>query len=61
MYSNIYFYHRNKQRLQKNFAGRYLLIKDEQVIGDYNTWTDACRRGLEMFNHDNFFVKYCGC
>lgn len=60
MYSNIIFYHRHKQQFRKNYAGRYLLIKDEQVVGDYSTWSEASLRGLQIFNNDNFFVKYCG-
>lgn len=59
MFLNISFYHKNKEQLHKNYFGRYILIKDEQVIGDFNSWAEACLKGLALFNNDNFFIKYC--
>ncbi len=59
MVVNISFYHSNKEKLKRLYAGRYLLIKDEKLIGDFSAWSDACRLGLKLFNNDDFFIKYC--
>ncbi|PSR53838.1 hypothetical protein AHMF7605_10055 [Adhaeribacter arboris] len=59
MVLTINFYHFNKENLKRLYAGRYLLIKDEKLIGDFNAWVDALRHGLNLFNNDDFFIKYC--
>lgn len=59
MLSNIFFYHQNQEVIKTAYQGKYLLIKDEQVVGSFNTWQDACLKGLKLFQQDNFFVKYC--
>ncbi|QNF33014.1 hypothetical protein HUW51_09810 [Adhaeribacter swui] len=59
MFRNISYYQTNQDELKHNYANRYLLIKDEKLIGDFTTWSEACQHGLELFNNDNFFIKYC--
>ena len=59
MFRNISYYHTNREKLKHNFSDRYLLIKDEKLIGDYSSWNEACKHGLQLFNNDHFFIKYC--
>jgi hypothetical protein len=59
MFSNILYYHTNCEKLKHNYSNRYLLIKDEKVIGHFDTWSEAGQHGLRLFKNDNFFIKYC--
>lgn len=59
MFQNITFYQENKERLRKKYSGRYIIIKDEEVKGDYCTWSEASVTGLRLFETDNFFIKFC--
>lgn len=59
MLRNISFYARHKEHLKRIYAGKYLIIKNEKVIGGFNTWLEACRKGLELFREDTFLIKYC--
>jgi len=59
MLSNILFYYQNKQVLKETYGGKYLLIKDEKVLGSFGSWQDACLNGLKIFRQDDFFIKYC--
>ncbi len=59
MFLNISFYNNHKEQFSRVYKGRFLIIKDERIVGDYNTWSEACSSGLKLFNDDNFLVKYC--
>jgi hypothetical protein len=59
MLENISFYSRYKEKIRKIYKGKYLIIKDEKVFGQFNSWQDACRKGLALFGEDSFLVKYC--
>jgi hypothetical protein len=59
MLQNISFYSRHKERIKKIYKGKYLVIRDEKVFGECNSWRDACLKGLALFGQDAFLVKYC--
>ena len=59
VFQDITYYHQNKELLRSKYCGRYILIKDEKVIGNFCTWSEASTTGLQLFNSDNFFIKYC--
>ena len=59
MLENILFYDRYKEQIQKIYKGRYLVIKDEKVFGEFNSWQEACSKGLTLFGEGAFLVKYC--
>lgn len=59
MFLNILYYHTNREKLKHNYSNRYLLIKDEKLIGAFNSWSEAGKHGLQLFKNDNFFIKYC--
>ncbi|PSR55950.1 hypothetical protein AHMF7605_21820 [Adhaeribacter arboris] len=59
MLANITFYQTNRERLKQLYSGRYLLIIEQKVWGDFTTWAEACRKGLGLLHQDNFLIKYC--
>lgn len=59
MLRNITFYQSHKNQLKAIYHGRYLIIRDGNVFGDFSTWREACREGLNLFQDDSFLVKFC--
>ncbi|QNF33784.1 hypothetical protein HUW51_14030 [Adhaeribacter swui] len=59
MLKNISFYQQNKERLKKIYRGKYIVIKEQKVLGAFSTWQEACANGLKLLKNDNFLVKYC--
>ena len=53
-------YYLNRQNdLVKTFSGRYLLIRNEQIIGDYDSLIEAVYAGEERFALGTFLVQRC--
>lgn len=50
-------YEANKNELIGKSKGKYVLIKDDQVIDVFDTKSDAIRQGYERFGNVPFFVK----
>jgi len=59
MLRNIAFYLRHKEEFKHQYADQYLIIQNEKVVGAFETWLEACERGLEVFQQENFLIKYC--
>ena len=59
MLANIAFYQTNQESLKQVYGGRYLLIVEQKVLGDFCTWSEACLQGLGILQEDTFLVKYC--
>ncbi len=59
MLANITFYQTNRERLKQLYGGRYLLIIEQKIRGDFASWSEACRKGLSLLQQDTFLVKYC--
>jgi hypothetical protein len=59
MLREISFYYKYQVDLRNSFNCRYLLIKEERIVGDFGTWQEASRKGLELWGDDSFFIKYC--
>jgi hypothetical protein len=59
MLREISFYYQYQENFINKYHGRYILIKDEKMIGDFCTWQEASCKGLELCGEDSFFVKYC--
>ena len=39
------------------FVGQYVLIKEEDIVGFYSTYSDAVKFGYERFGLESFLVK----
>ncbi len=59
MLANISFYQSNQETFKQNYGGRYLLIIEQKVLGDFCSWAEACAQGFGLLQHDSFLVKYC--
>ena len=59
MLQNITFYSKYKEQIKRLYKGKYLIIQDQKVFGVFNTWQEACFKGLALFTEETFLVKYC--
>ena len=57
--SEFKYYLDNRDELVKKFLGRYLIIKDQQVVGDYATEMDAYNDGLSKYEPGAFLIQQC--
>ncbi len=53
------YYIANQARLVSKYAGRYVVIKGEQVIGDYDSELAALNEALRDHELGTFLVQYC--
>lgn len=51
------FFDRNKAGYLKKFPGRVVLIKDNKLIGIYDTTEKAYEEGLRQFGNVPMFIK----
>ncbi len=60
MLEKEYLYYKDHlDELNSKFANRYIVIKDEILIGDYETIEQAMTAGLKQFEPGTFLVKQC--
>ncbi|MBS3141587.1 hypothetical protein J4405_05605 [Candidatus Woesearchaeota archaeon] len=50
-------YEKNKQRLLKDSRGKFVLIKGEEIINVFDTYSDAVKVGIDKFGNTPFLVK----
>lgn len=50
-------YNRELEQLLQTSAGKFVLIKDSNVIETFDTYEDALKCGYAKFKLDPFFVK----
>lgn len=53
------YYLKNQDELVKKYAGRYIVIKDETVIGDYKTTTEALEEAKKKYKEGTFLIQLC--
>jgi len=53
------FYIENQNDLVKNYQGKYLIIKDQQIKGSFDSKTDAYFSGKENFEFGTFLIQKC--
>ncbi len=51
----------NEEELMKRYYGRYIVIKDEKVIGDYGSWRLAWSQAVKHFQLEpgTFIIHLC--
>lgn len=52
------YYQKHHQELMKQFAGRYVVIKDEKVIGDYATEIEAYTETQKHHTLGTFLIQF---
>ncbi|RDC58805.1 hypothetical protein [Adhaeribacter pallidiroseus] len=57
--SSILFYYQHEPELKQACVGRYLLFREEVLLGNFASCSDAYRHGYQVLQHPHFFVKYC--
>jgi hypothetical protein len=50
-------FHEQKGHLLEKYKDRYLLIKGDDVVADFESRGDALREGYKRFGHEAFLVK----
>lgn len=50
-------YYRNKDNLIVENKGKFVLIKDSQIVGVYTSSEDALTAGLQKFGNVPFLIK----
>ena len=53
------YYVKNQDELVKKYNGRFLVIKDSQVIGDYDDELEAIKKTMEKHELGTFLVQKC--
>ncbi|MFN0034588.1 MAG: hypothetical protein ACKVUS_05940 [Saprospiraceae bacterium] len=58
-FKEILWYKAHEAELLKRYAGRYLVISNEQVVGDYGTKLSAWQACLETMRPGSFIIHHC--
>ncbi len=49
----------HEEELMQRFYGRYIVIKEEEVIGDYGSWRLARQQTVKDHKPGTFIIQYC--
>ena len=50
-------FHEQKEHLLEKYKDRYVLIKGDDIVADFESRSDALREGYTRFGHEAFLVK----
>jgi hypothetical protein len=53
----LHTFHGQKEHLLEKYKDRYVLIKGDEVIADFESRSDALREGYKRFGYEAFLVK----
>jgi hypothetical protein len=53
------YYLKHQDELVRKYAGRYLVIRDEEVVGAFDHQLEAVQAGAERFPLGSFLVQKC--
>jgi hypothetical protein len=53
------YYLDHQEELVKKYSGRYLVIKNEKVIGDYNNESEAYLESIKNNKPGTFLIQLC--
>jgi hypothetical protein len=54
------YFERTRAELEAHFSGRFVVIKDEEVIGAFNTIQEALSEGTRRLGLNSFLVRQVG-
>ncbi len=54
----LWFKQQEKELMQR-YYGRYIVIKEEKVIGDYGTWRLAVQQTIRHHKPGTFVIQHC--
>lgn len=53
------YYIENQNELVKKYLGKFVVIKDNEVIGYYNTQAEAYNESIKTHNIGTFLIQHC--
>lgn len=53
------FYLANQEELLKKYKGKFIVIKDEQILGVYDSETEAYQKSREVHELGTFLIQLC--
>ena len=53
----LHTFYEQKEHLLGQYKDRYVLIKGDEVVADFESRSDALREGYKLFGHEPFLVK----
>ncbi len=53
------YYQKHKEELLKNYKDKYIIIKDEEVKGPFETEVAALTKGLADYDAGTFLIQQC--
>lgn len=53
------YYTSHKNELLKEYLNRFLVIKDNQIIGDYNSQEEAYKETIKTHEPWTFIIQHC--
>lgn len=56
---NYKYFKENLEALYSQYPERYLLIKDEGVVGDFDTFDLAYQFGISKYEEGAFIIQHC--
>lgn len=56
---NYQYFLNHQKELAKEFYGRYVVIKDQKVVGDYDSEIKAYLDAKKRYGLGNFIIQYC--
>lgn len=54
------YYKNNQKTLVKKYEGKYIVIKNENVVGVYGTQEEAIQESIKSYKLGTFLVQYIG-
>lgn len=49
----------NQQELVQKHPNKFLIIRDDRVVGVYNSHMDAYKNGVNKYGLGNFLIQHC--
>lgn len=53
------FYTKNQTELVKKYAGKFIVIKDQKVIGEYSSEDEAYFESIKLHEIGTFLIQHC--
>lgn len=53
------YYVENKNSLLSSYLGKFVVIKNQQVVGSYDTEYEAYSRSVQEFEPGTFLIQHC--
>jgi hypothetical protein len=53
------YYITNQKELVKKYKNKFLIIKEQSVIGDYDSFDDALNAAIKKFEVGTFLIQHC--